>query len=201
MSGTPTKSEPCGATAPPSSPELPLAPTNPIKAITAAAPLSSPAPAAKTARIERREAAKAILEFLNTEAGRSFEPVDAHLRHITDRLADCHDDVAGVRVMISRQCAIWKSDSVMAPYLRPATLFGRAKFRGYYDDRNLPIPAPIARNIGAGARPHRNDFIGTPESRAAWVAQCAAADEHFVEGFGPGTGRVAPKSPGNGGSL
>lgn len=195
-------STPCGADAPPCSTELPLPLMNPepIQGSAGHLPLPSPAPTVKAARIERREAAEALLEWLNTAAGRSFAAVDANLRPITDRLADCHDDVAGVRVMISRQCAIWKADSVMATYLRPATLFGKLKFRGYYDDRNQPIPS-AAVHSGNGVRPHRNDFIGTPESRAAWAAQCAAADEHFVEGFGPGTGRVAPQSQSNGGGL
>lgn len=137
----------------------------------------------KTPHAKRTEAARGILDHLNTRAGRAFRPSDQYLKAIDARLAEVKGDVSGVLAMIDRQVALWAHDPQMAECLNPVTLFRPSKFPRYYDDRNRPITAPGARNGCAGARPHRNDFVGTPESRAAWAAQCAAADERLVEGY------------------
>lgn len=141
------------------------------------------APTPKVAGEGRTGPSRTILEHLNTRAGRSFRPSDQYLKAIDARLAEVKGDVAGVLAMIDRQVALWAHDPQMAECLNPVTLFRPSKFPRYYDDRNRPITAPGSRNGCAGARPHRNDFVGTPESRAAWAAQCAAADERLVEGF------------------
>lgn len=141
-------------------------------------------PEVKTPGTGRTEAAKAILEHLNIRAGRAFRPTDTYLKAISARLTDVQGDVDGILAMIDRQCALWATDPQMAEFLNPTTLFRPTKFPRYYDDRLRPITAPGARNgNGSAGRPCRNDFVGTPESRAAWEAQCAAADQSRVEGY------------------
>lgn len=134
---------------------------------------------ARRAFPERHEMAIRVLQHLNAAAGRTFEPVATNLDPIAKRLEEVKDDETGILEMVNRQVLLWKTDDRMAPYLRPATLFNRTKFRQYYDDRRQPIPT----KSNANGRPHRNDFIGTPESRAAWEQQCAARIERDVEGF------------------
>ena len=126
-------------------------------------------PTVKTPRKAISDAARAILDFLNNAASRAFEPVEANLRPIQHRLTEVDGDVDGIKEMITRQCALWKTDDKMAAYLRPATLFNRTKFHSYYADRNLPVRNGHARSQGAGA--DRNARIGGGH---AWEAQAAA---------------------------
>ena len=123
----------------------------------------------KTPRKAVSAGARAILEHLNNAASRAFEPVEVNLRPIQNRLTEVYGDIDGIKAMITRQCALWKTDDKMAAYLRPATLFNRTKFHSYYADRFLPVRNGHARSQGPGA--DRNARIGGGD---AWEAQAAA---------------------------
>ena len=102
---------------------------------------SSPVPlvASKPKIPKDTKPAEDVLAHLNAETGRSFEAVGENLKLITARIESVNGDIEGVKAMVSRQCALWKNDPKMSEYLRPSTLFGKEKFRGYYDMRNEPV--------------------------------------------------------------
>jgi uncharacterized phage protein (TIGR02220 family) len=100
--------------------------------------------------------ARSVLFFLNEKASRKFSECPEHLKPISKRLEDCKGDVLGCQKMIARQCAQW-GGTEMEKYLRPATLFNKTKFRGYYDDRNEPVQSKLPVN-GHGIKPFE---IGT----------------------------------------
>src|SRR5262249_26725079 len=83
-------------------------------------------------------AAREILAFLNTKAGRNYQPVRAHLDLITARLRE-GATVGQCRSVVGRKCAEWASDAKMRRYLRPETLFNATKFAGYVGE--LPASA------------------------------------------------------------
>lgn len=99
--------------------------------------------------------AHGILDHLNSSASREFRHTADNLKLIECRLAEVGGDVEGVKAMITRQCAKWKTDPKMSEYLRPETLFGKQKFGGYYDDRNMPL----------NGAPHPPPADETPEQR------------------------------------
>lgn len=90
---------------------------------------------------------ESILAFFNEISGRQFQAIPANLKLIKNRLSEVHGDASGIRQMLTRQTAKWKTDPKMSEFLRPTTLFGKEKFSGYYDCRSLPIdpsvPAPV----------------------------------------------------------
>ena len=92
----------------------------------------------------RRENAKMLLDFLNETAGRSFRATDTNLDLIVSRLSEPDVTPEGCEAMIERQVALWKGTET-EEYLQPSTLFGKQKFGGYYDKRELPVktaPSP-----------------------------------------------------------
>lgn len=86
----------------------------------------------------RRENAKMLLDFLNETAGRSFRATDTNLDLIVSRLSEPDVTPEGCEAMIERQVALWKGTET-EEYLQPSTLFGKQKFGGYYDKRELPV--------------------------------------------------------------
>jgi uncharacterized phage protein (TIGR02220 family) len=86
----------------------------------------------------RRENAKMLLDFLNETAGRSFRATDTNLDLIVSRLSEPDVTPEGCEGMIERQVALWKGTET-EEYLQPSTLFGKQKFGGYYDKRDLPV--------------------------------------------------------------
>lgn len=80
-----------------------------------------------------------LLDYLNTTASKQFRKIPENLKLIRARLEDVRGDVPGIKAMISRQVKLWGNDPKMQEYLRPETLFGKSKFNGYYDSRNLPV--------------------------------------------------------------
>jgi uncharacterized phage protein (TIGR02220 family) len=82
---------------------------------------------------------RAALYYLNEKSGRHYRETASSLEPINARLKEKGVDIKGVKRMIDRQCAKWKSTD-MADYLRPETLFGKQKFDGYYAAKDLPIP-------------------------------------------------------------
>jgi uncharacterized phage protein (TIGR02220 family) len=85
------------------------------------------------------ELSRIALHWLNDKAGRHYRETSENLDLIEMRLAEVGNDLEGVKLMISRQAELWKGGE-MEEYLRPETLFGKKKFGGYYDNRNLPVP-------------------------------------------------------------
>jgi uncharacterized phage protein (TIGR02220 family) len=85
--------------------------------------------------------ARIILFWLNDKAGRQYRETAENLELIHARLKEVDNDIEGVKEMIVRQVAQWKGDPKTDEWLRPTTLFGKQKFGGYYDNRNLPVLA------------------------------------------------------------
>ena len=71
-----------------------------------------------------------ILAFLNTKAGRNYQPVKVNLDFIKNRLREGGTPVQ-CRQVIAKKCREWGGDEKMSVYLRPATLFNRTKFSQY----------------------------------------------------------------------
>lgn len=94
---------------------------------------------------------RTVLHILNETCGRHFRELAANLSVISARLREPGVDLAGVRLMLARQCKRWKN-TPQAEYLRPETLFGKTKFDSYYAARTLPVhseaPKHNPRNDG-----------------------------------------------------
>ncbi len=101
--------------------------------------------------------ARIVLHALNEAAGRHYRETETNLDLIRCRLEEPGVTVEGCIAMIRRQVARWKTDPMMAEFLRPETLFNRRKFDSYYANRDLP--AETAGN-GNGQR------IGGPNLNA-----------------------------------
>lgn len=84
------------------------------------------------------EKARVVLFWLNEKAGRHYRETSDNLESIERRLSEVKGDVDGVKLMIERQCKLWNG-TAQSEYLRPETLFGKSKFSGYYDARDLPV--------------------------------------------------------------
>jgi uncharacterized phage protein (TIGR02220 family) len=95
--------------------------------------------------------ASRLLDHLNSRTGSKFRPVETHLELLEQRLNEIGVNEEGIRAMIDRQVALWGSDPKMSEFLRPQTLFGKTKFQGYYDQRDLPVP-----QINGHRRPESN---------------------------------------------
>lgn len=80
-----------------------------------------------------------ILPHLVAKTEREYKPVDSNLDLIAARLEEVDLDTEGVKEMIDRQCARWKTDEKMSEYLRVTTLFNKTKFHEYYSARHFPI--------------------------------------------------------------
>ena len=78
------------------------------------------------------------LHWLNEKSGRHFRETESSLAPINARLKEPDVDIAGVKLMIERQCARWKG-TPQEEYLRPETLFGKQKFDSYYAAKDLPV--------------------------------------------------------------
>lgn len=88
---------------------------------------------------------RTCLFILNEACGKHFRETDSNLAVISARLNEGGVDVAGVRLMVTRQCKRWLNTD-QAEYLRPETLFGKTKFDGYYAAREQPIHENHPRN-------------------------------------------------------
>jgi uncharacterized phage protein (TIGR02220 family) len=88
---------------------------------------------------KRRGESCVLIKHLNEKAGRNYRETEQNIKLICARLHEVGGDVDGCKLMISRQCELWKSSQKMAEFLRPETLFGKEKFGTYYDNRDLPI--------------------------------------------------------------
>jgi len=81
-------------------------------------------------KINLKQTAKEILEFLNDKTGKNFQPVSANLDLICARLKEGYT-TGQLRQIIARQYREWHADEKMQKYLRPATLFNKTKCANY----------------------------------------------------------------------
>jgi uncharacterized phage protein (TIGR02220 family) len=127
------------------------------------------------AKVKRFEEEKPILQLLVELTGRGFRETDSNLGLISSRMAEKGVSAEGMKLMVQRQVAMWKTDPMMSEFLRPETLFGKQKFDGYYAARELPINHDSNHAGPRGqrpAQPHRNDTIsGSDEFRRQWALQ------------------------------
>lgn len=74
--------------------------------------------------------ARAVLAFLNDKAGKRFPDTDTNVGIIVARLRQGFTP-AQLRQVVAFKVRAWKDDPDCREWLRPATLFGRAKFSNY----------------------------------------------------------------------
>lgn len=85
------------------------------------------------------ESAKIILDFLNENTGKAFQPVPTNIKPIVLRMQEvqaatgCTLEAAEqkLRTMTMRKIYDWQNDPDMAKYLRPATLYNATKCHQY----------------------------------------------------------------------
>lgn len=80
-----------------------------------------------------------VIEYLNTQTGKKFQPVDANLKLIRARIAEgaTWETLTGV---VDLKCAHWLNDPKMHEYLRPSTLFNAEKYNQYVGLIGAPRP-------------------------------------------------------------
>lgn len=106
----------------------------------------------ETAKFAYSPETRVALHYLNEKSGRHFRESESSLSVIQARLSEPGVDIAGVKLMIDRQCRRWKGTS-QEEYLRPETLFGKTKFDSYYAARELPVAPPNGKpTTGVGGR-------------------------------------------------
>ena len=98
---------------------------------------------------------RVALHWLNEKSGRNFRETESSLAPINARMKEPGVDIAGVKLMIERQCARWKG-TAQEEYLRPETLFGKKKFDSYYAAKDLPIQNDENHNRNSARRVDRN---------------------------------------------
>lgn len=79
---------------------------------------------------ELRREAIAVLDFLNTKAGRKYEAVPANVDLIVARLREGFTP-AQCRQVVAKKFREWGTDDKMDEFLRPKTLFNRTNFANY----------------------------------------------------------------------
>lgn len=78
---------------------------------------------------QHREPAKRLLAFLNEQTGKNFQHTDANLDMIEARLKEYAEEQ--LRGVIIDRVDAWKGNEAMQEYLRPMTLFNKAKCAQY----------------------------------------------------------------------
>lgn len=95
-------------------------------------------------RGEQRQAALRVLDCLNKNAGRRYEPVDANVNPILARLREGYSE-AELRAIAAVKARQWAADERMAVYVRPKTLYNATNAAQYRAE--LPMNAmPEDRN-------------------------------------------------------
>lgn len=102
---------------------------------------AQPQPQPQIKNMSDKSDALQILDHLNQQTGRSYRPVKSNLNLISARLKEGATPNECRAVIDAKVCA-WATDPKMAPYLRPATLFGAEKFSQYVGE--LPSDASPA---------------------------------------------------------
>lgn len=98
-----------------------------VKGIVGLAPDDAPKPPAGK---ELRDAAKRVLDCLNRNAGRKYEPVDANINPILARMREGYTEreLCAIAAVKARQ---WKGDERMEAYVRPKTLYNATNAAQY----------------------------------------------------------------------
>lgn len=110
-------------------------------------------PANPPAEASPPQPASVILSYLVEKTGRMFRQTAGNLKVISARLSETGVDEAGVLQMIDRMVLRWKDDPKMEEYLRPATLFCKEKFDGYYAAKDLPVAVAKGAGNDRGHKP------------------------------------------------
>jgi len=77
-----------------------------------------------------RDAAKRVLETLNRNAGRKYEPVDANINPILARFREGYTEQE-LRAIAAVKARQWKGDEKMEQYIRPKTLYNATNAAQY----------------------------------------------------------------------
>lgn len=113
-----------------------------------------PKPSAMTP--DEAEGVTDVLGKLSKRAGVEFSPqVTAHVEHVLARLRDGHSPLQ-LRTVVWHQANEWEGDERMRRYLRPSTLFDRAKFAEYLPQAEAAWAEDHRRN-GRGNGAPRGD--------------------------------------------
>lgn len=78
-----------------------------------------------------KQAAIAVLHYLNKRAGRSFKPVDSNLKLIIRLMRDGFE-AEDFKRAVDSTVEQWRGDPKMEQFLRPATIFGPENFAQKY---------------------------------------------------------------------
>lgn len=122
-----------------------------------------PAPRRPAKEDKYHKDSRVALLWLNDKSGRAFRETSTNLIRISARLNEPDITLDGVKQMIERMVAKWKGTE-QEEYLRPETLFGKEKFGGYYDCRNVPLVNPHTKQKpGPGAQSYDHSKDASPE--------------------------------------
>ena len=131
---------------------LPEAPKATQDSATPPQPVAAPSPTPRVRNgmesngskpLSDKSDAEQVLDHLNQQTGRNYEPVKANIGLIHARLAE-GATVDSCKAVIDAKVASWSADKKMAKYLRPKTLFNATNFAQYKgqlgdDGRETPI--------------------------------------------------------------
>jgi uncharacterized phage protein (TIGR02220 family) len=122
----------------------------------------------------RYDLAEDCVKFLNERTGATFVSTPAMLHEIASRLHEVGNDVEAVKGMLERQVRLWKDNTRMKNFLRPATLFDEKKFSDYFGQRALPVPSA---DTGARAKELEELIAKSPANRESVFHTASASDE------------------------
>jgi uncharacterized phage protein (TIGR02220 family) len=88
--------------------------------------------------MEQKEAMRSVIEYLNEKSSKNFKGTDSNLKFIRARLGQGYT-IDDMKAVVDRKAAEW-SDTNMAQYLRPSTLFNDEKFNQYVGELGSPMP-------------------------------------------------------------
>ena len=94
-----------------------------------------------------------VLTYMNEVCSSKYKhSTKSHIENINARLAEGHS-IEDCKSVIDSKFAEWGSDSRMAGYLRPSTLFSTGKFQGY-----LMAAKTKGKSVGNGVNAIGTDF-------------------------------------------
>lgn len=117
-----------------------------------------------------------ILNYLNQRAGRHFEPTEANLSLIHQRLLELPEPKPGeypkverMKLMIDLMVGKWKDDPKMREYLRPNTLFNREKGNAYIGQ--IPRAPKKPRVFGKAEKEPSEEEVARARAESKKIAQ------------------------------
>lgn len=90
----------------------------------------------------KQDASREVLEYLNTQTGHSYKPVESNLKLVRARLAE-GASLDECKAVVDAKVSEWASDAKMAQYLRPDTLFNATKFAQYVGQLGAAADQPF----------------------------------------------------------